>query len=371
MAKATATRAALRRAICRKLRMPFYRRYETTSTLTGSPTTTALTDGSLGQSDDFWNEKWVYMASGDASGDVRLISDFGGGTITPERALSSAPSAADGYEILSTWSPFAVHDAINESIQSSDRVFFSVVEDDDTFIIEEDKMEYDLTNLSTAPWIVCKIFIERSTSVDRGTATSGGADHLTDSSQDYSSLTTNFKMSIYDGTGKGQLRNVSSGDANGKVTPTVNWTTNPDSTSKYALWDATKHEIDWYRLTAARFDDKEYPSKLYLTRNYPTLVGMRIRLVYTAIPSTLSSDTDTTIVPQEYVVNKALSTLYAMKADDNRADRQRYMTLSVLHDERAEQIASRAQWRIPDITVWEDEDLVLPNFGDYENPLGW
>jgi len=371
LARTTTTRAALRRAICRKLQMDFYDRYDSYSSMTGSPSTTAITDGSLVQDADYWNAGWVYIASGSASGDVRLVLDFGGGTITPERALSGSPAVGDTYEILQRYSPYQIHAAINEAIIASDTSFFQIITDE-TLVLEEDKLEYSLTSLGTAPWIILKIFLERNTGVVRGTATSGGAATLTHSGQDFSSVTTNYRLSIYDGTGKGQIRTVSSGTSGGVITVSANWTTQPDSTSKYTLWDTSEQEIDWYRLPAARFDDKEYPTKLYLTRNYSSLNGLRIRLVYAAIPAELSTDAATTVVPKEYVINKALSILYAASAGDNRKDRQKHMTLSAMLDERAEQYKRTNASMIPDVTLWEARDTVFSGgSADTEDPLGW
>ena len=119
------------------------------------------------------------------------------------------------------------------------------------------------------------------------------------------------------------------------VVVAVNWTTTPDTTSKWALWDASD-EYEWYRMTAVRFDAKEFPTIMYFPKDYDTVLGMRIRLHYMSGPVELATEGATTVVPKEYILHKALGLLYDMKINDNRADRQRFTALADQHHQLAE-----------------------------------
>lgn len=77
-----------------------------------------------------------------------------------------------------------------------------------------------------------------------GTATAGGATTLTDSSKSWTvDLYATGVVYIYEGTGAGQIRTISSNTAT-ELTVSSAWTTNPDATSIYAIsgvvvWDGT------------------------------------------------------------------------------------------------------------------------------------
>jgi hypothetical protein len=312
------------------------------------------------------------MAGGDALGDVRLITDFAGGTLTPERALSAAPLAGDAYEIHDRFSAHEIHSAIDRALFEARNAFFDVVTDE-TLILEEDKLIYDLTGLSVSPWIILKIWLERNSTAMQGEVDSATSTTITDNDGDFSDVDSNWKIGIYSGTGTGQLRDVAS-VSDQTITVSAAWTTTPDDTSGYTLWDPTDQEWDWYRLRAVRFDQKEYPSYLYLTRRYSSLYGLRIRLQYLAHPSALTSDTATTVVPEEYIVHKALATLYRSRAGDNRVDRQKYLLLADYHDELATKYKSENAFSIPEGTLWEAKDLTWDSSTHpvtSENPLDW
>lgn len=67
-----------------------------------------------------------------------------------------------------------------------------------------------------------------------GTATAGAATTLTNSGKAWATNQwTNFQVRITGGTGRGQIRNISSNTGTALTVPT--WTTNPDATSTYAI----------------------------------------------------------------------------------------------------------------------------------------
>lgn len=72
-------------------------------------------------------------------------------------------------------------------------------------------------------------------STDSGTATAGGAATLTDGAKAWGvNQWTGYRISITAGTGKGQVRNITSNTAT-VITVSVNWDTNPDATSQYSI----------------------------------------------------------------------------------------------------------------------------------------
>ena len=183
-----------------------------------------------------------------------------------------------------------------------------------------------MSGLATAPWFIREIEIERASSL-KGIADSSTNDTLVDAVSDFSNVAAGWLISIYDGTGRGQLRTILSVSGT-TITISENWTTNPDTTSKFAVWDPNDQDVKWYQLFAASFNTSEYPSTLYLTQKYPALHGMRIRLKYLALPGELSADDDTTVVPGAYIIPKVASILYGRRMSDSRVDRQKNQTLA-------------------------------------------
>jgi hypothetical protein len=181
-------------------------------------------------------------------------------------------------------------------------------------------------------------------------------------------------VSIYAGTGRGQLREVSSVSSDDRITPAEEFVTNPDTTSKYCLWPTgggDEYE-NWHKITAYKLDRLEYPDKLYLTRNFPSAEGLRFRLNYVAAPSDLDADTDVTYAPREYVVYKALSLLYDSLVGHSRADRSTYAGQAQYFDELAAGYLADNQRDIPAQNLRVEEDVGgYGAMGDQEDPLGW
>lgn len=366
MAEVTVTRATLRRKIARQLMYRFPQYVGDSSTFSGTPTTTAMADPVLVQGADFWNQSWVYDVANDES---RIATDFGGGTLTTQ-AFSTAPSAGATYEIHDYWNAGAIHQAINRAIEDGWPAFFDQVTDE-TLILEEDKLAYTISSLSSAPWLVLQMWVEKNTSVLRGEVESSTSTTLTDTGAGFTSVDSNWRVSIYAGTGSGDLRTGSSGTAD-TVTVTSAWSSNPDTTSKYAAWDTSNQIVDWRRVYAVRFDQKEFPNIMYLTRRYPVLYGLRMRLIYLAKPAQLSADSDTTVVPEEFIIAKACSILHDMAVNDNRVDRQRHASLAEYYDQLARDYMQRRAFQMPASTLWQERDEAsLWRETDLADPLGW
>ena len=372
MAEPTYTRAAIRREIGRQLEMPFFQKFTTTSTVDSNTTASKIIDASMTGPTGYFKNAWLYMVDGDEAGEMSRIVHFS----EPENAfilqtpLTGIPTAGEQYEIYNRFSPIQIHNAINRAIEGDAFPSFFDHVTDESLVMQEDTLRYDISGLSSVPYMVRKLWLERNYSIVRGTASSSSNNTLVDAGVTFPTVGTDWRISIYDGTGKGQLRTVASGSGD-TITVSAVWDTNPDSTSKYALWDSTEHRIDWHKLHAARFSSKLWPSTMYFTRRYFSLYGMRIRLEYIAKPSALATDAATTMVPQDFIIAKALHYLWAAKRPDNRVDRQLARQEASDYWEEAERYKQQMAFLIPDGTIWLDGDDSNYSGVDLSDPLGW
>jgi len=218
---------------------------------------------------------------------------------------------------------------------------------------------------------VKSVWVERNGNITRGTATAGAVTYLEDTNLigALGSVDTAWRISIYYGTGTGQIRSVSTADnTTGRVVPTVDWTTAPDSTSKYALWNPSEQTIDWFRDSSLRFDAKEYPDTLHFTSAYTSLYGMRIRIEYVYTPEALTTELSTTAVDSEYIIAKACSILHGQMISDTRYNRELHYGESLRYGEAADDILRRHRVDQPDQTIW-----IESNGMDYRenNPMNW
>ena len=381
MALPTSTRAELRRAICGELGMEFFRRYPAYLTCDSGSTTTMIKDSDLTQADDAWKNMWFYISANvststgatldDNVGEVRLIDTFSNidNALTLDRGLPQAATKYDRYEIHDVWNAYEIHNAINRAIRDGMPDFFDVITDE-TLALKEDTLEYDISSLTYRPWIVSEVWIERPHNSVTGTVTSAASTTLVDTSANFSNVNTKYKVSIYDGTGSGQLRAVTSITGTTQLNVAA-WTTTPDSTSKYRVWDATEHKENWYRLTSARLDKQEYPSKLYLPRLYSDLYGARMRIIYATDALELTSDLGTTAVPKEFVIYKAIEFLAASRVVSPKVDREHYATLEQMYASKAETYRMRHGFRM-DTTLWQEQDYGRPSgISRNGDPLNW
>jgi hypothetical protein len=366
MAEPTVTRESLRRLLCHHLRMPFFRRFPSYSTVTSAGSD--LVDTALTQAVDYWNGQWVYVTSGANLGDMRYITDYDLTThkLTVERPFTGAFVIGDKYEIHSIFNANEMHNALNTAMDAAFPAFYDSVVDS-SLVILENKLTYDLTALTSLPWKIFSVWRERVTNVERSTVTSAASTTLVDSSKTFSTVTTDYYVSIYEGKGVGQIRQVTGIPTPGTLSVAA-WTTTPDTTSKYALWNPAKEQLLWERVFNARFDSKEFPSTLWLSATYPESLGLRIRLQYVARCSPLTLDSQSTVVPQEYVMGLALEQLYLSMMNDNRADRQRYKDLAEDFKKRSEDYRRFHAFQPPDTTVWLDAET---NGVPSENPMEW
>ena len=363
MAEPTSTRAALRQELARRLNMAFALRIGASSTATDGGTNELIDTNRLRQADDFWNGSWLYIVNDtsgtDNDGEVRFISDFVSNTrsIAVVEPFSAAVANTDEYEIHSPWNALQMHDAINDAIDDGFPEFFDTVVDETT-IIQEDTLEYALPT-TTAPYFVLGMWLERVSDKVRGTSTGGSSTTLIDTGQAWTTNAfANMTIAIYDGTGAGQYATIASNNA---TTITVSaWsgtgTSSPDTTSKYVIKDSPTEQYDWYRITAARFDQTLWPTKVYLTARYTRSLGMALRIQYIAKPSSITTEAATTIVPSGFVTAKAQALLHGMRVADSRSDQDRHRYMHQFWESRAEAYKLQNKWRMPKSTLWIEEE---------------
>jgi hypothetical protein len=296
------------------------------------------------------------------------------------------------FELHTGWNAYTLHDAISRAIDSSFPHFFQVTSET-SFIVQEDRLEYDLTvgtnttyggdgYVTYSPYMMLLVEFERPDNMQTGTCgTAGAVTTIYCTNADLSDVVsnpTNYLVSIYDGTGRGQYRRVVSANNTTKLVTissgSTNWGTAPDTTSKFALWSPTDETYAWKRTFAVRFDKKDWPSKFWLPGTNSSLYGIRMRIRYVHKPAALTSETDTTVVPPEFIIPKALSYLYDERMTNNKFDRQRYDSESTKYKEAAEEYAQFYGWQMPHGTPWMDHDI--RNLSGYiadpaGDPLNW
>ncbi len=380
MSRPTVTRAALRRAIGLHLEMPFYQIFGEGSNLFTGGSSSVPQDTKLVQATGYWNNTWLMaLSTGAANGEVRKVSTFvnssGGQLITLDRSISQTPPAASSdpaisYELTTVFSPHEIHSAINRAIKSAFPAFFDVVEDD-SLVICTDKMTYDLTGLTTDIYTPLRVWLETSNSnLSGNVVSSGDTTAVLPDSVDLTSVDSNYYISIYEGTGAGQLRRVDS-VLGQEVTVADEWTINPNTTSKFRVWNPESTGMDWYEIRGVRFSSTEYPNFMRLVGTYSGNEGLRIRIQYVAEPAALFADSDTTIVPEEYIIHKACAILFGNILNNNKADRDKWERSEARHLQMAEEFKQTNRWAIPSQSVWLAEDPAAYTRSDRGGPLGW
>ena len=403
MAEPTCSRETLRRSICRKARMEFYRRYPAGSVpVTAGAGSDAdvnsvnvIYSSYLTQKDAFWNNQYVFIVDTAGAAQERRIAAFDARRkgLTVEWPLSSAASSSDetvdgdSLEITSIWSPTEIHDAINDAIQEGYKHYPDIITDNN-LIVQEDKLVYDLSGLATQPHVILKIWIEQTNNgfiggISDTNDSDGGAiatTQLRDTNADLSALSdtttgyasSDWLVSIYNGPGMGEHSEVFSVDtATCIITASSAFSASLSTTSKYRVWNPKEETDVWYRWTGVRFDANEEPSEMYFKSDLDKCQGLRIKLEYVAQCATLTADSDETQVPKRYILNKSLAYLHDAAMHDNRASRQDHATLAQAHDDLAEQYAAKHPRRWPSGTIWTWEDADNNLSYEESNPMSW
>lgn len=366
MAQPTITLQELRRSICRELRMPFFRRVGNYAESDAGSTTTKIIDAALTQKDKFWNNSFIYWIDTQTSS---LINAFNANNheLLLEKSVGETPTEGDDYEIHSIWNADDIHEAINRAIRSARQSFFQATVNE-TLCLKEDVLQYDISGLTVTPWILNKVYAEYLYNAIQFTASAAGAASVTAPSDiDLTSVTSTWYVTVYGGTGAGQVRAVSS--VAGQVINVTAWTTALNTTSKISVFDPTKSS--WYPMHRFHLDSMEYPQWLRLANRNPDFYGGRLRLEYLGVSSELTTEISTTIIPEEYLVNKACSILHGQVLNGTKADKESHYAEFKRYQEEADAYLIRNAPHAPSIFIKDPDGYVNSLSSDRDDPLGW
>lgn len=386
MAETTVSRTDLRRAIGREARLEFFQRYSAGEVLvTGGPDTDVpdslnVECVDLTQGDSFWVNGWIYFVSDTAgalgvgaTGIERPITGFvsDSNKLTVEYPFGVTPKVNAKIEIYDIWPPTAIHRAINKAIRLGGRAFSDIDEDDTTFCVVKDRLRYDLSSMGSPPRRILSVWLEQPSNQLSGRSDSSSATTVEVNAW-AGSLTdadTLWWVSIYDGTGKGQTRRVVSVDDDSGTVTVATWKTNPDTTSLLKAWDGDDQINDWLLLGGGRVDQRESPNYFDFIYTYPSYEGNRIRFISQVTPAALDGDTETTVVPEDFIVYKALSNLHDQLVGDNRVDRQLHASMAEYYDALAENFKRDFVRRQPPRTLRKQTSG--QGYAPVDNPMGW
>lgn len=366
MATPTVTLTELRRAICRELRMPFFRRVGSYSEADSGSTATKIIDASLNQRDKAWNGSFVYWVDTQVSSPI-LAFNANDHSLLLEKSVGETPAAGDDYEIQSIWSADEIHETINRAIKTSRQTFFSPTINE-TMCMVENVLQYDISGLSVVPWILNKVYIEYPMNAIRFDAASGAAATVTaPAGIDLTDVNSTWFVTVYEGPGAGQVRAVVS--VASQVITVAAWTTQPTSASKIAVFDPVKSS--WYPVHKFHLSSIEYPQFLRLNNRNPQFVGGRFRLEYLGVSSELSTEASTTIIPEEYLINKVCSLLHGQVLNGTKSDKEAHYAEFKRYQEEADSFLIRNAPHAPSIHI-PHPDARIESFGrNREDPLGW
>lgn len=210
-------------------------------------------------------------------------------------------------------------------------------------------------------------WIEIVDTEEMGTATSTAATTLTDSGQSWTADEHIGRyVVIYDGTGRGQTRLITDNDTTSITVPT--WTITPSTDSKYKIKNPAEvttadpdQDSQWSRIYNAEVDI----AGGYIRFPGQHTEGAWVRLKFEADPLELDSSSDVTNVPEEYILFKAASYLWAKKVGRQGFDNAR--VLMEWHERQAESYAVTHRRRKPYGTIWQWDDVETVH--SYDSPF--
>lgn len=385
MAEPTVTRTLLRRSVARIFQSEFFRRYpESVLTVTTGGSATSFTCSSLTQTEDnFWKGGYVYFVSATQAGIVgkdRRISAFTASTdtVTVAEPFAANITAADTFEIHSLVSASDIHEALNRAIRDVAKVYPRQVIDE-TLVVQEKKRYHTLTGLAARVWRPRQVYVEQNTTAIHAkvasatytgtgpyTATITFSDLIVTADQHNSKL-----CSIVTGSGLGGINAATIIDTIAPNQIQVSSTVNTLSTDTLIMiWDPNVQETNWNKLTEIRFDFSEYPNTMFMQAQLDQYRGFRLRFIYSSPAAELTADADTTTVPHELVVKRAVQYLHEMLAHDNRADANRHLNLAQYYKAECEEFLVKNTPLRPAGTVWMEGDDSTSTYAD-PDPLGW
>jgi len=340
------TRAALRRAIAKRTRQPFFRRLGVTvGTATSGSKTTLVDTVLLKQPNGFWNGSFVYLVDTD---EVREISAFtvADWTLTWLEDVA-ANVTTDKYEIWSTFTPDEVHDAINRGLGDAWPLLFTI--DEQYVVLQEDVgVSYALTGLTPAPRRVAQVLIESAdvSSVVGQVTDVVAQDRLKDTNFTFAATDVGKEIRVYGGTSAGDRRTISTLiDAN-TVQVSANFTSILSTTSKWRMVDVQDHSRQYAALLEWGLDKETDPTVLRLGSHPHGWEGFLLRLTCESEYPALAAETTDTAAPDEYVELTALARLYLIALGNRpESELRAWASMQSTYAEAAEQYAERHRMR--------------------------
>lgn len=386
MAEPTVTRTTLRRAVARIFQSEFFRRYPEGSLATTGSTFSSSTMActSLTQADDFWKGGYVYFVTATQAANLgkdRRIASFAASNdlITVGEPFAATITQNDTFEIHSIISASDIHEALNRAIRDVAKSYPRQVIDE-TLVVQEKKRYHTLTGLAARVWRPRQIFVEQNTTAVNAKVASvtysGPVAGVYTATIVFGDLTVTadqyngWLCSVVTGTGLGGINAATITDTVAAHSIVVPSTVNTfDTTTLIMLWNPNVQEENWDKIVAARFDFSEYPNTLFMQEQLDKYRGFRLRFIYSAPAAELTLDTDSTTVPQEFVVMRAVQYLHEILAHDNRADANRHLNLAQYYKASCDEFLVKNTPLRPAGTVWQEGDGGS-TYSD-PDPLGW
>jgi len=336
------TRAQLRRSIGVRTRQPFFERYNSGYLTASSVGPTSLVDqGNLKQEDDFWNGQYLYLPGYDIS---RVISGFVSSTGTLRfREPISGNITDKRYEI---WGQFSAHDvnaAINQAILDSWPFFFDSVRE---YIVIKYGTNSRLSLSKTARFIY-RVAVE-NVALEHGTVTSTPSrqDYLVDSSKSFDSSYIGKEVRIHKGTSAGDRRVITEVINSSTVKVASAFTSRLDTTSEYAIAPNAAEDSDYDIVFVWDVQGASNSNAVEFLTSLEYHYGLIARVDYEAEFQPLSSDTDTTDCPSEYIELAAIARLYLIRlASAPRSEMDTWIGLQRAYSEAARAYAQTYAYR--------------------------
>lgn len=329
MARTTLTRKQLRKLICTELLMPFYQRFGETDITVSNYASKSVTVNALNQTNDFWNNQWIYIP--EINFTDKIVDWVQSTHVLVLESGSDLITSGMSVEIIRDFSAVELHQAINRALGNSYPAFFDMTTNY-TLVLCEDKLEYDLSNLSPAISRIASISVERPANNIYATVTqveevTVGSDTFCDMTVDVdtSEVTSDWLMSNYSTLTGGAWRNLVSSPSAGVVRVLTPLGTNIFfAGDKVMLWNPKVQEYHWDDLVDYNANAFEFPSWIQFHYLDDSFYGCRLLINYVKVPGGLAAEDDETIVPSGYAVPAALSLLAATRINDIRVDRQKW-----------------------------------------------
>lgn len=353
----TITLQNLRRSIGRRSQQRFFADWGTYGEATGGTTTTLVDSNKLGAyADNALKGSYVYFPATQVTRRI-TASDQSSTNITWVGAVTTVVSG-DDYEIWHSFTPTAVHDAINQALRDAWPFLFDYVED---FLVLQNSIGtgYSLTSLTRTPRYLASVYMETLAPSYAGQVTTVVAQNrLKDTNNTFTSDDVGKQIRIYDGTSQGDIRTISSLVDSNTVEVSVNFTSTLATDSKYRMVDVNAETHGYKFITEWSVDKFSNPTKLRIGGHPFGYEGYTLRLLYESEYTALSAEADTTTVPQEYVELNALAHLYAIKLSSAPvSELKNWSTLYELMSNAAAQFAAKNRFQHLSST-WADDQHV-------------